>query len=125
MATRLLPPEDGSKLTAAEICRRIDDEFEYVEFDADEGQDQVGSMIETFVRLRAPKAILDWHVNVRDSAVHVWISDDPSDELAYVTFVAMDDGDVFIGYSSQQHEDRARSIVKRCQSALGFEWMDQ
>jgi hypothetical protein len=78
------------------------DEFEYVETDADEGQDQVGSMIETFVRLKAPQAVIDWHINVRDSAIHVLVSDDPSDELAYVTFIAMDGGDVFIGYSSQQ-----------------------
>jgi|688.fasta_scaffold1250297_1 trehalose-6-phosphatase len=125
MPTRLLPPEDKPELTAKEICRRIKDEFDHVELDATQGQDQVGSMIETFVRLKAPKAILDFHTSVRDTAVHVWISDDPTDELAYVSFVAMDGGDVFIGYSSQQHEDRARPIVKRCQTALGYDWMDQ
>lgn len=125
MPTRLLPPEAGPKLSAAEIVRRVRDEFEHVETDAEEGQDQVGTMIETFVRLKAPRAILDWHVSVQESAVHVWVSDDPTDELAYVTFVAMDGGDVFIGYSSQQHQDRARPIVERCQRALGYEWMNQ
>jgi len=125
MATRLLPPEEGPRHSAAEIIRRIRDEFDHIETDVEEGQDQVGAMIETFVRLNAPQAILDWHVNVRDSAVHVWVSDDPTDELAYVTFVAMDGGDVFIDYSSQQHQDRARPIVERCQCVLGYEWMDQ
>ena len=125
MATRLLPPDDHPKLSAAEVVQRLREEFEHIETDAGEGQDQVGAMIETFVRLKAPQAILDWHVSVRDTAVHVWISDDPSDELAYVAFTAMDGGDVFIGYSSQQHEERARPIVERCQRALGFEWMDQ
>ena len=125
MATRLLPPEEGLKLSAGEIVRRISDEFEHVETDAEEGKDHVGTMIETFVRLKAPQAILDWHINVRDSAVRVWVADHPSDELGYVTFVAMDGGDVFIDYSSKQHEERARPIVERCQKALGYDWMDQ
>lgn len=123
-SSRLVPPDGKSKFTAAEICRRIEDEFQFVELDAEEGKDHVGKMIEAFVRLNAPQAILDWHVKVRDSAVFVWVSDDPSEELAYVTFVAMDGGDIFIGYCSQEHEDRARPIVKRCQAALGYE-LDQ
>ncbi len=110
---------------ASDIVRRIRDEFDHVDINAEEGQDHVGSMIETFVRLKAPQEIIEWHINVRESAIQICVSDDPADEYAYVTFTAMDGGDVFIGYSSQQHEDRARPIVERCQAALGYDLLTE
>lgn len=83
-----------------------------VETDTEEGRDHFSTMIEQFLRMNAPQAILDWHTERQESAVFVTVADEEDCGDAMFQFVAADGGDVFVGYSSAAHEATALPLVR-------------
>jgi hypothetical protein len=72
---KLCPPQGRDPLPVADVLRRLRDEFNFVDVDADAGQDHVGGMIAAALRfsdsLPGKQERLAWLQSVQDAAV-VW-----------------------------------------------------
>lgn len=113
MAHQLFPSDERGHLEPKEIVRRLRAEFEYVEADADAGTEHVADMINQFKRMNAPAEIIDAHRVMLGKAISVVVSDREDFDDDYLTFTAMPDSDLFIGYSSGRHENEAAPLLER------------
>jgi hypothetical protein len=120
LAHRLFPIIAGEYLQPAEIVRRLQAEFDFIDADVDGGTDVILGMIEQFKRMKVPQTVIDEHREMLGKAIRIVVSDreDCGDE--YVTFTAMPATGLLIGYHSGQHEDAAAPLLKRVCSALGY-----
>lgn len=121
MADRLIPHAGDEPLSPAEIVARLEDEFDYVAIDAEAGRQHVGDMLATFIRLKAPNEIIEFHVKAQHEAVKILFSDDPTNDDAVLQTVAMPGGDLFFGYHSSQHQQITDELVQRCAAILGYQ----
>jgi hypothetical protein len=121
MAHRLVPRSGDPPLGPEEVVRRLRQEFAIVEDDREAGARHVDQMMAQFRRMNAPEEVIAAHRRMRDEATHVVVTDDPTSEVAYLSFTAMPGEGLFIGYHSRQHEDTAHPILERCAQALGYE----
>src|SRR5262245_1607704 len=107
MAHRLEPNKGGSYLPPAEVVRRLEGEFAFVEADSATGAEQVDSMIRQFERMRAPAEVIAEHRDLRPCAISVVVADTPEFADAYLSFVAMPGRELLVGYHSARHEREA------------------
>jgi hypothetical protein len=118
--TAILNPREGSPyLDPEEIIRRLEDEFEVCNTDAEAGQEHAGDMLAKLIELKAPQDIIDEVVNGRDRAKMVLIADDPTTE-DYLDFLVRPNAHIVIAHYSGQHEDATRPLLTRCARALGY-----
>ena len=121
MAHRLDPKSGRSPLGPEEVVRRLRQEFVAVDEDREAGARHIDQMVAQFRRMNAPGEIIEAHLRMRDEAIHVVVTDDPTSEEAYLSFTVMPGEGLFIGYHSRQHEDAARPVLEQCAQALGYE----
>lgn len=121
MAHRLFPAEGCEYLSALSVVERLRAEFGFVDEDRAAGSDHVGGMIEQFLRMGLPhlRAQISTLQSVRDEAVEIHLADDVSEQA--LSFVVIPGEPLFVGYSSEQHEQETRSLLERCAGALGYE----
>lgn len=120
MAHRLEPLDGSSYLPPSEVVRLLEGEFAVVEADAAAGAEHVAAMIRQFERMRAPAAVIDEHLEMQATAIHLVVADDPHPGDEYLSFAAMPGQGLFVGYSSGQHEETAEPLLERCCRALGY-----
>jgi hypothetical protein len=120
MAHRLSPKVGQPYLSPSEVVRRLRDEFDFVDADREAGADHVGDMIAQFLRMRAPQEIIEAHRKAQPEAIQISVADEPAGE-AYLSFVAMPEEGLFIGYHSGGHERATEASLRRCAQALGYE----
>jgi hypothetical protein len=108
-------------LDPAEVVRRVRAVFVLVEADRAAGARHVDDMIAAFQRMNASERVVEAHRQMRDDTIALFITDNPTSEVAYLKFAAMPEQGLLIGYHSRQHEDAARPLLERCAEALGYE----
>jgi hypothetical protein len=117
---RLCPPEGRDALPVADVIRLLRDEFEFVDADADAGQDHVGGMIAATLRfsdsLPGKQERLAWLQSVQGAAVYVSFGDD-FDPVA--SCCIMPDSALFFD-SPDELRGPARPLVERAALALGY-----
>ena len=121
MAHRLEPLTGREYLPCMEAIVRIREEFDDVDFDQDQGSDDVGDIIAKLIELKAPQQIIDHAMAGRDDSYHVTISDGPSDGDCSISFILQPNTGPLIGYHSRQHEEQSRPLLERCAKALGYQ----
>ena len=121
MAHRLDAKSGRSPLGPEEVIRRLRREFVAVDGDRGAGSCHIDQMVAQFRRMNAPGEIIEAHRRLRDEATRVVVTDDPTSEIAYLSFTVMPGEGLFIGYHSGIHEDAARPLLVRCAQALGYE----
>jgi len=125
MTHKLIPADGTSYLAPEEVVRRLNDEFEVVETDVEEGRDHVQSMILQFIKMQTGgKAGCDVHIerlqNVRDAAVMVVIADDIRSQDGRLRFAVIPEEPIIVGYWSGRHQRLAEPLLQRCSQALGY-----
>src|SRR4051812_8996384 len=120
MAHRRSPKHGRDYLTPSEVVRRLREEFAIVQADQDAGADHVGDMIAQFLRMRAPREIIEAHRKAQPEAIRVTVADE-AEGKACSSFVAMPDDGLFIGCHSGQREQSTEGLLRRCAEALGYE----
>lgn len=117
---KLYPPEGGDPLPVVEVIRRLREEFDVVEADADEGQDHVAGMILATLRfsdsIPGKQERLAWLQSVQDAAVYVTFGDDLR---AVAACCVLPDSELFFGRPDEVHGP-ARELVERAAEALGY-----
>lgn len=121
MAHRLDPPDDVEPLDPCEVVRRLHAEFSHVEADAQGGAEHVAGMIRQFERMSAPPAVIEEHRRLLPRAIRIVIADVPDFGDAYLSFTALPDQGLFIGYHSARHEHASAALLERCAQVLGYE----
>lgn len=89
--------------------------------DADAGAEHMSGMIRQLERMGRPDTIIEECRRRQSLAVRVTVAESPEFTDEYVSFVAMPDEGLFVGYHSAQHEQRAAPLLERCGRALGYE----
>src|SRR5687767_7047007 len=107
VAHRLDPPSGQPHLPPAEVVRRLEGEFGFVDADADAGAEHVAGMIRQLERMGCPDSVIEECRQRQVPAVRVTVADSPEFTDEYVSFVAMPDEGLFVGYHSAEHEQRA------------------
>jgi hypothetical protein len=117
---KLYPPEHSAALPVHEVIERLQDEFEVVDADRDEGQDHVARIIAATLRfsdaIPGKQERLAWLQSVQDAAVYVSFGDD-FDTLA--SCCVMPDSELFFD-SGDELRGPARLLVERAAAALGY-----
>jgi hypothetical protein len=120
MAHRLCPALEGEPLEPGEVVRRLSRGFAAVYEDWDAGAKHIDQMVAQLQRMNAPSEVIEAYRQKRNETVHLIVTDDPTSEVAYLSFAAMPGEGLLIGYHSGQHEDAARPSLKKCARALGY-----
>lgn len=121
VAHRLDPPSGQPHLPPAEVVRRLEGEFDFVDADADAGAKHMSGMIRQLERMGRPDSQIEEFRQRQVLAVRVTVADSPEFTDEYVSFVAMPGEGLFVGYHSAEHERRAAPLLERCGWALGYE----
>jgi hypothetical protein len=132
-ADRLVPKdleeEDEQFLEPDEVLRRLRAEFPVVEINQDYGREMVQERID-FIERRSSEGLDPWLENDKtlerlrcgiNSALGVYFADEPDAEFAYLTTVVMQNEPLFFGYTSDEHQQNARPLLKRAAKALGYD----
>jgi hypothetical protein len=120
-AHRLDPIEGKPYLSPAEVVHRLEVEFSHVERSAEAGAKHVAAMIRQFEGMMMPAGIIDAFKEFQPFAIQVVVADSPDYAEAFLSFVAMPEHGLFIGYHSDDHEQAAASLLERCREALGYQ----
>lgn len=125
MAHKLMPPDGKPFLAPEEVVRRLRDEFEFVETDAEEGRDHVQAMVLQFIKMESGgKVGCEVHIDrlqkARESAVMVVIADDEKSQDGRLRFAVIPGEPIIVGYWSGRHQRLAEPLLKRCSQALGY-----
>ena len=120
MAHRLEPDDGTPYLAPGEVARRLAAEFAVVDVDAAAGADHVANMIRQFERMEVPSEVIAKHRALQPMALKLFVADEAIPGEAYLSFAALPDQGLFIGYSSRQHEMAAGPLMLRCCRLLGY-----
>jgi hypothetical protein len=77
-------------------------------------------MVKQFQRMNAPPHIIEAHRAMLGNAISVVVSDREDFDEDYLTFTAMPNCNLFIGYSSGQHEASAAPLLERACEILRY-----
>lgn len=118
---KLFPRKDRNALSVSDVLRHLRDEFAFVDADPDAGQDHVSGMIAATCRFSdsvpGKQERLTWLISVQDSAVYVSFGDDVD---LTASCCLMPGKELFFDSRDEIH-GRARLLVERAASALGYE----
>jgi len=119
MTAHLDPRPGCPHLDPDEIVRRLEDEFEVCDVDADAGQKFAADVLAKLIELRAPQNYVDELAKGRNRARMVLIADDPSSE-DYLDFMICPNRGIVIAHYSGRHQNATRPLLKRCARALDY-----
>ena len=118
--THMLMPSDGnSYLSPDEVVRRLREEFDVVETDAEQGREHVQELVRRCLKAGREETI-DRLQKARDAALMVVISDEPISQDGRLRFAVIPGEPIIVGYWSGRHQRLAEPILKRCSQALGY-----
>ena len=119
MTHKLTPADGKTYLTPDEVVRRLSDEFDVVESDAQQGREHVQAMVRRFLKAGAEETI-DRLQKGCDAAVMVVIADEPQSQDGRLRFAVIPGEPIIVGYWSGRHRRLAEPLLKRCSQALGY-----
>jgi hypothetical protein len=117
---KLFPPEGRDALPVSDVIRRLEEEFDIVDADPDEGQDHVAGMIAATLRfsdaLPGKQDRLAWLQAAQGAAVYVSFGDDLG---IMAGCCVMPNAELFFG-SRDEVDGPARPLVERAAAALDY-----
>ena len=121
---KLFPPEGCNALPVNDVIRRLRDEFDVVDADADAGQDHVAGMIAAVLQVSdsvpGKQERLEWLQSVQNDSVYVSFGDD----LGLVaTCCVRPDSELFFDSPDEIHGP-ARPLLERAATALSYTVFD-
>ena len=119
MAHRL-EPINGAYLEPEEVLRRIADVFCHVDVNYDEGAIHIQQMIEQFIRMKAPQAVVEQHRSLKDLTPRVIVMDELVDNETFLKFFLMPGKEILIGYCSGQHESNSEQLLNKLARTLNY-----
>src|ERR1043165_9407198 len=103
MTHKLTPAEGKHFLPPEDVVRRLRDEFEIVEVDAEEGKEQVQSMLLQLIKMQQGglagcEEKIAQIQKVQAEALMVTVSDDPQSQDAMLRFLLIPDSQIIVPY---------------------------
>jgi hypothetical protein len=123
----LKPPTCACYLCPAEIVRRLEREFAYVETSEEVGRRHVLEVVQQLTALRQTGrvAIDDQYLTrlcqIESEAVYVHFGDDPTSETSILGTPVVPEEPLIFEYLSPDHRESLAPLVTRCAAVLGYE----
>ena len=117
---KLFPPDGDDTLAVSDVIRRLQEEFDIVNSDPDEGQDYVSGIIAATLgfsdAIVDKQRIIDRLKSVQKDSVYLSFGDD----LGLVACCCIIPGEELFFGSPDEVNGPARSLVERAALALGY-----
>ncbi len=125
MTHKLTPMTGKPFLSPEEVVRRLRDEFEIADVDAEEGRDQAQNMLLQLIKMQQGglsgcEEKIERTQKVQADALMVTVSDEPQSENALLRFLLIPDSEIIVTYYSGEHQRLAEPLLKRCSEVLGY-----
>src|SRR5262245_49283658 len=118
MTHKLIPGNGGPFLEPDEVVRRLRDEFDVVEADAEQGREHVQGMVRRLLKMESGGTVgVDVHIDrlqkAREGAVMVVIADDDRSPDGRLRFAVIPGEPIIVGYWSGRHQRLAEPMLRR------------